>query len=87
MARMRSARRKTPSCKAIPTRPAGSGRRSGLELLIIHRTRWSQVVTGDDLTAAIRATAATLHHREILEKLNCLKVNGQIGDVAGRRLR
>jgi hypothetical protein len=44
-------------------------------------------VTGDDLTAAIRATAATLHHREILEKLNCLKVNGQIGDVAGRRLR
>jgi hypothetical protein len=50
---------------------------TGIELLIMYRTRWSPVVTGDDLTAADYASAATLHARDVAEKLNGLKVNGR----------
>jgi len=49
---------------------------TGFVLLIVYRSRWPQVVTGDDLTRSDIARANMLHVRDIGEKLNGLKVNG-----------
>src|SRR5215472_12863972 len=50
---------------------------TGFELLIMYRTNRPREVTGDDLSYADYAGAATLHAREISEKLSGLKVNGR----------
>lgn len=49
---------------------------TGVELLIIYQTQQPPVVTGDDRSSG-DASAATLYARDIIEKLQGLKVNGR----------
>jgi len=58
---------------------------TGFELLILYRSQWPQAATGDDLSAADRASASLLHVREIGEKLNGLKVNGRPVEQLGEQ--